>query len=467
MTQTVLLVNPPIYDFAAYDFFNKPLGLLYLAAFLRQNGYEVRLIDALDRNHPALTNEKLYENHSVAQPKTKPNGTGKYHSEIIECPACLEHIPRHYRRYGLPADLLTDLLESEKKENPPIAVLVTSMMTYWYPAVADTIRLIRQVLSDVPIGLGGVYARLMPDHAAKVCQPDKLFTGSNITAVLKWLDEIAQKKHDYNQLTDEFVAWPPPVYELYHQLDYLTLITSLGCPFHCDYCASRNLQPQLRQLAPHQFVEQLTSLLPLLKQKQKRLNAAFMDDALLARADNHIIPILKQTANLQLPLYFHCPNGLHCRFISPEMAELMYANRFEMIRLSYESADAAGPWQRASDDKISDQDLVQAVANLEKAGFQRRNLETYILTGLPGQTMAEIKQSADFVHNLGVKVRLCQYSPIPGTRLFDVSCRQYGVDLTEPLLHNNTILPSIDRRVSPADFQQFKDHIQQMNRSLG
>ena len=81
--------------------------------------------------------------------------------------------------------------------------------------------------------------------------------------------------------------------------------------------------------------------------------------------------------------------------------------------------------------------------------------------------MDEIKQSADFVHNLNVQVRLCQYTPIPGTKLFDVSCRQYGVDPAEPLLHNNTILPSLDRRVSLADFQQFKDHVRQMNRSLG
>jgi len=54
MSASILLVNPPIHDFAAYDFFNKPLGLLYLASYLRQEVYQVRLIDALDRRHPAL-----------------------------------------------------------------------------------------------------------------------------------------------------------------------------------------------------------------------------------------------------------------------------------------------------------------------------------------------------------------------------------------------------------------------------
>ena len=191
-----------------------------------------------------------------------------------------------------------------------------------------------------------------------------------------------------------------------------------------------------------------------------------MDDALLANAENHIIPILQQTQKIDQPLYFHCPNGLHCRFVTPEVAKLMYANRFRMIRLSFESADTAARWQKASDNKTSERDLIQAVENLENAGYRRADLEGYILTGLPGQTYDEIRQSADFVHDLGIQVRLCQYSPIPGTKLFELSCREYGVDPTEPLLHNNSILPALDKRLSFEDFQKFKDHIQSLNRSL-
>ena len=32
MTAKILLVNPPIYDFAAYDFWLKPYGLLYICS---------------------------------------------------------------------------------------------------------------------------------------------------------------------------------------------------------------------------------------------------------------------------------------------------------------------------------------------------------------------------------------------------------------------------------------------------
>ncbi|GAI31851.1 unnamed protein product, partial [marine sediment metagenome] len=36
-----LLINPWIYDFTAYDFWSKPLGLLYIASILREQGYEI------------------------------------------------------------------------------------------------------------------------------------------------------------------------------------------------------------------------------------------------------------------------------------------------------------------------------------------------------------------------------------------------------------------------------------------
>jgi len=399
-------------------------------------------------------------------PVTRPNGTGKYYNEIIDTPACLKHVPRTYRRYGLPGNILSDLLEAEKNHHPPQAVIVTSMMTYWYPAVADTIKLVRKIIPNVPVALGGVYATLMPEHAKITCQPDKLFIGPSMRNVIRWLDDLKNTQRDYKSFRENFPQWHLPAYDLYPQLNYLTLITSLGCPFHCDYCASRNLQPHLQQLPPVTFLEQLHQLLPMLNLTQSRINLAFMDDALFANAENHIIPILQQTQKIDLPLYFHCPNGLHCRFVTPELAKLMYANRFRMIRLSFESADTAARWQQASDNKTSERDLTQAVENLETAGYRRADLEGYILTGLPGQTYDEIRQSADFVHDLGIQVRLCQYSPIPGTKLFELSCREYGVNPAEPLLHNNSILPVLDKRLTFNDFQKFKDYIQSLNRSL-
>ncbi len=48
----ILLVQPPIYDFNAFDLWVRPLGWLNLAALLEAAGAEVVLADALDRYQP-------------------------------------------------------------------------------------------------------------------------------------------------------------------------------------------------------------------------------------------------------------------------------------------------------------------------------------------------------------------------------------------------------------------------------
>ena len=51
MSPKILLVNPPIYDFSAYDFWLKPYGLLRVGGYMRGQA-ELRLFDYLDRWHP-------------------------------------------------------------------------------------------------------------------------------------------------------------------------------------------------------------------------------------------------------------------------------------------------------------------------------------------------------------------------------------------------------------------------------
>ena len=51
-TPHILLVNPWIHDFAAYDFWAKPLGLMTLGGLLREHGARISYLDCLNRFHP-------------------------------------------------------------------------------------------------------------------------------------------------------------------------------------------------------------------------------------------------------------------------------------------------------------------------------------------------------------------------------------------------------------------------------
>ena len=101
----ILLVNPPIYDFAAYDFWLKPYGMLSIAGFLRGKA-DFMLFDYLDRTHPFMTaDEEL---------KDDQWGRGRFNEQKIPSPACLEDIPRFFRRFGLPRDFFIDFLKNNK-----------------------------------------------------------------------------------------------------------------------------------------------------------------------------------------------------------------------------------------------------------------------------------------------------------------------------------------------------------------
>ena len=91
----ILLINPPVYDFAAYDLWARPLGLLYLSAILREAGCHITLVDAMDRGNPTM-------------PPTRKgaHGCGHYHAMPVKKPRTFSHIPRIYRRFGIPTDAL-------------------------------------------------------------------------------------------------------------------------------------------------------------------------------------------------------------------------------------------------------------------------------------------------------------------------------------------------------------------------
>ena len=414
----ILLVNPWIVDFAAYDFWAKPLGLLMISNLLRQHGFRISLIDCLDRQHPAV---------SPKDKKSRPNGTGHFHKEPLEKPDCLKHIPRLYGRYGLPYEAVTVLLEQIER---PDAIFVTSSMTYWYPGVVQMIGLIRSWFPGVPVALGGIYATLCREHAEAQSGADRVVAGGGESQVLPFLEEWTGFRS--NPYDGTFLL---PDYSQYASLDSAAILTSRGCPYDCPFCATHLLT------GPHRRLD-VESVIQLLRDVRGRgaKHVAFYDDALLIHRDKHIKPILESLIRQDLGLQFHTPNGIHPRKIDRDLAALMVQSGFKTIRLSYETSDPAR--QKKMGFKVSDADLSDAVSRLEKAGFKRRDLGAYVLMGLPEQPVQEVLDSMRFVFSLGIRVSLASFTPIPGTQSWDEAVQAgYFKQDVDPLMTNNSIFP--------------------------
>ena len=170
---------------------------------------------------------------------------------------------------------------------------------------------------------------------------------------------------------------------------------------------------------------------------------AFYDDALLLQSDTHMAILLEKLISLDLNLRFHTPNALHVRGITHDMARLLHASGFCTIRLGLETSDME--LHRDLDKKLSEGEFERAVYHLKKAGFSSEQIGVYILMGLPEQSVESVAETIDFVGRTGAMPYLAEYSPIPQTPMWEMAQALSDYDLSsEPLFHNNTLLPCWD-----------------------
>jgi hypothetical protein len=422
-TPHILLINPWIHDFAAYDFWAKPIGLLSLASILRCHGFNISYIDCLDRFHPQATPTDPYARF----------GKGPYLKTRIPKHPGLADIPRHFSRYGIrKAWLKEDLLAIE----PPDLVLMTSMMTYWYPGVQETIAVVREIFPEVTIVLGGIYATLCREHARSHSGADRIETGAGEEYILERVGEHTGYLVSLKCNPSDLDTYPYPAFDLQRKISYVPLLTSKGCPFTCQYCASHFLNPKRMMRSPESVIDEVKYWY----EKYKVEDFIFYDDALLVDAEAHAIPIFEGIINSGLSIRFHTPNAVHIRGISKQTAQLMFRTGFKTLRLGLETA--AFDARQELDKKVTAEEFKQAVRWLRDAGFDRNMIGAYLLAGLPGQNMASIESSINVVRQNNVTPVLAYYTPIPHTVLWPSAVASSRYDLeSDPVFTNNAILP--------------------------
>lgn len=413
----ILGINPWIYDFAAYNFWSRPVGLLSCLHLFAKQGCEVALLDCLS----PLSSSQPW-------PKPKRDGRGHYPKTPIPKPLALKDIPRQYGRYGLPREYVRQAMQ--QLNPPPDLVLVTSIMTYWYPGVLSVIELAKEIWPKSPVVLGGIYATLCTDHALKHSGADLVLSGP--------LEEDANWRQIWALLGGPCPPTPKmteglPALALMDQANFSIILGSRGCPFSCPYCASTKLCPQFMQF-PLDLIWQ-----NFIQEVQRGIrDFAFYDDALLVQPGTWLKPFLKKIIHMNIKVRLHTPNALHVRYLTPEICILFKQAGLQTIRLGLES----GNFSKRLDAKLTASQWHQGLANLFQAGFHPSQIGAYILFGLPDQDEEEILSGIRLAQQTGVRPHFAYYTPIPGSQLFAkaVQVSPYPLD-REPLLQNNSIWP--------------------------
>ena len=434
----ILLVNPPVYDFSAYDFWLKPYGLLRIGGYLRSCA-EVTLFDFMDRRSRFLS-----ESQKITDRDTF--GRGGYYWQPAQKPPEYKDVKGSYKRFGVPEGAFINVLQGDRFN----AVFITSAMTYWYLGIKEVIQNVRKYQPHATIFLGGIYATLCAAHAEKL-GADYVLSG-NLTE-----EKNLSCVKDLFGADLNFAALP--YWEGYSELPYGILKLNDGCPLNCSYCSVKQFYPKFCHRDLKNILEEYDFLL-----KKGAKNIAFYDDALLVDPKKVFFPFLEKAHAKEPNMLFHVPNAVHVNLITAEMSAKLKYFGFKKIFLGFESTSFR--WQKETGgitgNKTDVENFKKAVFNLKNAGFSAKDLTAYLMVGHPQQLEQEIIDSVEFVASCGIRSMLAEFSPIPGTP--DGEACADIVDLTEPLYHNSSVFPLFS--LGQEKVQRIKDLVRERNAAL-
>ena len=410
----ILLVNPPIFDFTAYDFWLRPYGMLRVAGQIK---HACRL---------------SYFNYLISKQRDAW-GRGRFAGREIPKPNPLNDIPRKFRRFGRPRAEFREFLAAQQFD----AVLIQTSMTYWYRGIQEVIEDIRELQPSAKTVLGGIYATLCTSHAQSL-GADLVVQGADLKPLWQLLSVEPKTGIPY-WLSDEAGVGIIKITE--------------GCPFHCTYCSAPLLWPGFVERPTAVCLNELHHLVAVGSR-----NVAFYDDALLFNADRVLVPFLEEAIKANLQISFHTPNALNARFMTPELARLMVRAGFAGFFFGLESSAAS--WQRSSGGKVYSDEFANAVDHLRSAGA--KSIIAYIIAGHPDLDSGDVELSINFAHQCSTRVLLSEFSPIPGT--VDGEKSKRWADLEEPLSHNKTAFAI--RRLGVDSINELKTLTRTLNSQL-
>ena len=242
----------------------------------------------------------------------------------------------------------------------PEQIYVTSLFTYSWKPVHDTVEYYRKRYPKAKITLGGIYATLMPEHA-RLSGANKVHTG-----LLEHIDGLL------------------PDYDLVPDWESSIMFGTRGCIRKCAFCAVPKLEGKTWGPA--------TGVKDLIHPDHKKV--ILWDNNILG-VDNwrEVVSDLKER---NVIVDFN--QGLDARLINEEVAKVLGGLRIRPIRMAYDI-----PSERRA--------LERAIPALESAGFNRRQMHVYTLYNFMDTPDEFLSRVVDLL-NWGVVSYPMRYEPL-------------------------------------------------------
>ncbi|MEI8138716.1 MAG: radical SAM protein [bacterium] len=404
----VLLIQPPLSNAELYSRGSKrsaslipPLGLAYIAAYLKDRGYACSILDGTAEPQP------------ISEIVNESKSYGIIGITVVSA-------------FALRALELVQAIKAVSG-TPPVVVggpHVTALPEAMVRSGADfaVVGEGEQTMLELVEWLGGSRNRkaLRAIHGIGYLEDDAyVFTGAR--QKIEPLDQIPLPDrtllpmHLYRSSIARATAQPSH-----------SLLTSRGCPGICSFCSKLTFGTHVRYFSAERILEEFF----LLRDRYGARDVAVLDDNFISNPD-----VALAVCDGLRTRGFGCTWSVEARIdgVDWQVLSALKASGCTYICYGIESGS-----QRILDyinKRVAKEKIREVVAMTKKVGIPIRG---YFMMGFPGETLAEMEETLQFAMELDVEVAsFTLFVPLPGTREYRRACESGTFD-PEYFLHRIT-----------------------------
>jgi anaerobic magnesium-protoporphyrin IX monomethyl ester cyclase len=410
----------------------EPLGVLYLASYLRSHlPDKVQILDCVDTN-------------------------------VVEKIA-----PKTYR-YGIDDGKMLSII---KDMNPDI-IGITCSFTRKKNDFHRTAKLVKEHFPDAKLVAGGTYPTLFPEEVIKTGIFDYCIVGEGEDSFLQLVNSIksglgfegidglvyregdkilVNKKTTYIQNLDDI---PFPARDLInYERGYLTrksvihglglgrtasILTSRSCPNRCKFCSMFLVHgPKWRSRSPLNVINEIKEL-----KYNYNINEFFILDDNFTLSKDRVLEFCDLLMQSKLKLKWNTPSGVSINTLDKKVLQAMKDAGCANTCIAIESGDEFIR-NNVIGKKLSDKKIAEVLKYTSEIGLP---VTAFYIIGMPGETEESFQKTLDQLRELPLNGAVCAFAnPLPGTELYDDCIKNnYKILHTDEDGSNDFYLPYIE-----------------------
>ncbi len=409
----IALVNPPQvfsrWQIAAGVI--PPLSVLYLAAYCRQHGHDVKIVEAL-----------------------------------VEAPDQINTMEDVLNYRGLDFDQIAQRIDKDTD-----VIGISNLFSFAFPVILKMAKDLKKRRPKAKIVLGGAHPSATMFQTAKFKCFDYIVNGEGEDTFLKLLDVIAGKKkieeldgigyHKGNQIIvvpkkdyiEDLDSLPFPARDMIPLENYFRvreahgpsqerwtpILATRGCPFICTFCTSRIWNRKWRARSAKNIVDEIEHCM-----KKYDITEFHFEDENLTLNKPLTLDMCKEIIKRGLKIKWQTPNGIRASATDEEMLDAMKAAGCYHITVAPESGS-----QRVLNDIIKKgQNFPHVERVVQYAAKIGIKVAAYFILGLPGEKVEDMEMTIKYAQRLAKvgldEVAFSLFIPLPGSDLFTLVQQQ-------------------------------------------